>query len=58
MTEEGKPPVDPRTGRPLDAAELDRLIALGHRRDEAIALLSEAIRKQEEARRGIVDRMR
>jgi hypothetical protein len=58
MPQDPRPPIDPRTRLPLDQRELDRLVALGHKRDEAIGMMSEAIRRQEEARRGIVDRMR
>jgi hypothetical protein len=58
MTQGNRGPLDPRTGRPLDPRELDRLVALGHKRDEAIGLMSEAIRKQEEARQGIVRNLR
>ena len=58
MTQGNRGPVDPRTRLPLDQAELDRLVALGHRRDEAIRLMSETIRKQEEARQGIIRNLR
>jgi hypothetical protein len=58
MMQGDRGPLDPRTGLPLDQSELDRLVALGHRRDEAIRLMSETIRKQEEARQGIVRNLR
>ncbi len=58
MPQDPGPPTDPRTRLPLDQRELDRLVALGHKRDEAIRLMSEAIRKQEEARQGAIRNLR
>jgi hypothetical protein len=42
----------------MSAADLARLKALADRRNAAQETMSDAIRKQDEARRGIIDRMR
>ncbi|HEX6376826.1 MAG TPA: hypothetical protein VFZ91_14035 [Allosphingosinicella sp.] len=54
MADDRKPGED----GPLSAAELARLQALASKRDQALETMSNTVRKQEETRRGIIDRMR
>lgn len=54
MAEDRKPGKD----APLSEDELLRLQALANKRDEAFDTMGNAIRKQQESRRDIVDKMR
>ena len=49
---------NPRDNPPLSEAELLRLQALADKRNTAQETMSNAIRKQDEARRNIIDKMR
>ena len=49
---------NPVPDRPLSEAELLRLQALADKRNQAMDTASNAIRKQDEARRNIIDKMR
>ena len=48
----------PGNDRPLSEAERLRLQALADKRNQALDTASNAIRKQDEARRNIIDKMR
>ena len=54
MAEDGKPGKDPAPGK----AEMLRLQALANKRNEALDTMGNAIKKQDEARRNIIDKMR
>ena len=54
MADDRKPGDSP----PLSQAELIRLQALADKRNQAMETASNAIRKQQEAQRGIIDKLR
>ena len=54
MADERKPGVKD----PVSEAELLRLQALADKRNQALDTMSDTVRKQDEARKGIIDKMR